>query len=214
MGEVVKKRVWDDRRGGFRLAGGAAAVAATVGGQKAGLAMLETAVAVPLWVVFGAGAAFAGQGRGCASPGEAPRQFDRHTPTQLAPAEEPKALRGSADPDAGGGDGDLDGPMDFGSRHLPHPLSMRGRKPPRLAGVACAAASSHDLVGRRRHGAGHGSEPGLGDSGQFPEIHEPSVVPMIREIFASPVGNHGFLFFGGSALEDFDDQFIHAAIVA
>jgi hypothetical protein len=61
MGELVKEHVWDDRSWGFRLAGGAAAVtAATVGGKKAGLAMLGTAVAVPLWVVFGAGAAFAG----------------------------------------------------------------------------------------------------------------------------------------------------------
>jgi len=70
MGEVVKEHVCDVRTWGFRLAGGAAAVtAATVGGKKAGLAMLGTAVAVPLLVVFGAGAAFAGQGRGCASPG-------------------------------------------------------------------------------------------------------------------------------------------------
>lgn len=61
MGEAVKEHAWDDRTWGFRLAGGAAAVtAAAVGGKKAGLAMLGTAVAIPLWVVFGAGAAFAG----------------------------------------------------------------------------------------------------------------------------------------------------------
>ena len=133
MGEAVKEHVWDDRTWGFRLAGGAAAVtAATVGGKKAGLAMLGTAVAVPLWVVFGAGAAFAGliidelegmldRRRAGDAPhrGEAPRHVDQHAPPPLAPAEEPKGLLGAGDPDSGGDEGDVDGPMDSEFRHLP-----------------------------------------------------------------------------------------------
>jgi hypothetical protein len=39
--------------------GGAAVGVALFGGQSAGIAALGTAIGVPLWVVFGAGAAFA-----------------------------------------------------------------------------------------------------------------------------------------------------------
>jgi len=61
MAETVKAHAWDNRTWGFRIGGGIAAItAATVGGKKAGLAMLGTAVAIPAWVVFGAGGAFAG----------------------------------------------------------------------------------------------------------------------------------------------------------
>jgi hypothetical protein len=61
IGRIIKERVWDGRSWSFRLSVGAAAITvSTVGGKKAGLALLGTAVAVPLWVVFGAGAAFAG----------------------------------------------------------------------------------------------------------------------------------------------------------
>ena len=40
--------------------GGAAVGLAVFGGQGAGIAALGTAIGVPLWVVFGAGAAFLG----------------------------------------------------------------------------------------------------------------------------------------------------------
>ena len=62
--KVVAKRVkslgWDDRSGPARAFMGVAAVSAAVfGGKAAGIAALGTAVGVPLWVVFGAGAGFA-----------------------------------------------------------------------------------------------------------------------------------------------------------
>lgn len=57
----VKAAAWTDRGWAARLGLGAAAVTATVaGGEGAGIAALGTAVGVPLWVVFGAGGAFAG----------------------------------------------------------------------------------------------------------------------------------------------------------
>lgn len=60
-GRTLRKRAWDDRSWSGRLGiGGAAATAAVLGGKAAGLAAFGTAVAVPLWVVAGAGGAFAG----------------------------------------------------------------------------------------------------------------------------------------------------------
>lgn len=85
---------------------------------------------------MGAGAAFAGliidelegmlDGRRAGDAphrGEAPRHVDQHTPPPLAPAEEPKGLLGAGDPDSGGDEGDVDGPMDSESRDLPYPSS-------------------------------------------------------------------------------------------
>ena len=57
----VKRHAWDDRSRAARMGlGGAAVAGAVFGGQSAGLAALGTAIAVPLWVVFGAGATFFG----------------------------------------------------------------------------------------------------------------------------------------------------------
>jgi hypothetical protein len=61
--EVLKsiRRFWGDRSLPAKLGIGASTVAfALFGSQGAGLAALGSAVAVPLWVVFGAGATFAG----------------------------------------------------------------------------------------------------------------------------------------------------------
>jgi hypothetical protein len=52
---------WRDRSWAARLGLSAATLAAvTTGGQSAGIAALGSAIGVPLWVVFGAGGAFAG----------------------------------------------------------------------------------------------------------------------------------------------------------
>jgi len=57
----TKRLAWDERGLKARLGlGGAAVGVALFGGQGAGIAALGTAIGVPLWVVFGAGAAFAG----------------------------------------------------------------------------------------------------------------------------------------------------------
>ena len=57
----TKRLAWDERGLKGRLGlGGAAIGAAMFGGQGAGIAALGTAIGVPLWLVFGAGAAFAG----------------------------------------------------------------------------------------------------------------------------------------------------------
>lgn len=60
MGRKTRQYGWVNRgrsaRFGLTVAGVALAV---FGGQSAGIAALGSAVAVPLWVVFGAGAAFA-----------------------------------------------------------------------------------------------------------------------------------------------------------
>jgi hypothetical protein len=57
----VKRLVWDDRGIPARIGMGAAALGAVMlGGQSAGIAALGTAVGVPLWIVLGAGGAFAG----------------------------------------------------------------------------------------------------------------------------------------------------------
>lgn len=57
----MKRLAWDDRsvKARFGLSG-AAIAALAFGGQSAGIAALGTAVGVPLWVVFGAGATFLG----------------------------------------------------------------------------------------------------------------------------------------------------------
>ncbi len=59
--KAVKELGWDNRGLSGRL-GIATAIATAVifGGQGAGIAALGTAIGVPLWVVFGAGAAFLG----------------------------------------------------------------------------------------------------------------------------------------------------------
>ncbi|MDX2463544.1 MAG: hypothetical protein QNK31_03445 [Porticoccus sp.] len=57
----TKRLAWDDRSLKGRLGLGCAALGiALFGGQGAGIAALGTAIGVPLWVVFGAGGAFAG----------------------------------------------------------------------------------------------------------------------------------------------------------
>ena len=63
LDQVLKsvRRFWDDRSLPAKLGIGASTVAlALFGSQGAGIAALGTAIGVPLWVVFGAGAAFAG----------------------------------------------------------------------------------------------------------------------------------------------------------
>ena len=61
LGQEIKRRAWEDRGVASRLGiGGAALGVAVFGGQAAGIAALGTAVAVPLWVLFGAGAAVLG----------------------------------------------------------------------------------------------------------------------------------------------------------
>lgn len=61
-GKALKELGWDNRGLSGRL-GIATAIATVVvfGGQGAGIAALGTAIGVPLWVVFGAGAAFLGE---------------------------------------------------------------------------------------------------------------------------------------------------------
>ncbi|OGB46990.1 MAG: hypothetical protein A3F76_12410 [Burkholderiales bacterium RIFCSPLOWO2_12_FULL_65_40] len=57
----TKRLAWDDRGLKGRLGLGGVAVGLTFfGGQGAGLAALGAAIGVPLWVIFGAGAAFLG----------------------------------------------------------------------------------------------------------------------------------------------------------
>ena len=54
-----KRLAWDERGRTSRFGlGGAAVGLALFGGQGAGIGALGTAIGVPLWVVFGAGAAF------------------------------------------------------------------------------------------------------------------------------------------------------------
>lgn len=61
LGGEIKRVGWDERGLPERLALSAAAVAALMfSGQGAGIAALGGAIGVPLWVVFGAGGAFAG----------------------------------------------------------------------------------------------------------------------------------------------------------
>ncbi|MBX3640014.1 MAG: hypothetical protein KF888_05795 [Nitrosomonas sp.] len=57
----TKRLAWDDRGLQARLGLGGIAVGVTLfGGQGAGIAAFGTAIGVPLWVVFGAGATFLG----------------------------------------------------------------------------------------------------------------------------------------------------------
>lgn len=59
IGRQTLRIGWDERKPGTRvLFGGFALGAALFGGQGAGIAALGTAIGVPLWVVFGAGASF------------------------------------------------------------------------------------------------------------------------------------------------------------
>jgi len=56
----IKDLAWDDRTWPARVGIGAATVvAATLAGEAAGLALAGTAIAIPLWVVFGSGENFA-----------------------------------------------------------------------------------------------------------------------------------------------------------
>ncbi|HEV2132416.1 MAG TPA: hypothetical protein VGR27_14975 [Longimicrobiaceae bacterium] len=59
-GSALKQLAWDDRSWAARLGlGGAAFAVAAFGGQGAGIAAVGTAIAVPLWIVLGAGSGFA-----------------------------------------------------------------------------------------------------------------------------------------------------------
>jgi hypothetical protein len=59
--QATKRFGWDERSKVQRMGiGGIAAGLALFGGANAGIAALGTAIAVPLWVVTGSGAAFAG----------------------------------------------------------------------------------------------------------------------------------------------------------
>lgn len=60
IAKKVRHMGWDARSGPARAFLGVAAVSAAVfGGKAAGVAALGTAIGIPLWVVFGAGAGFA-----------------------------------------------------------------------------------------------------------------------------------------------------------
>jgi hypothetical protein len=61
IGADLKKIGWGDRSWAARLAGGGILATILVAGhQGAGIAALGGAIGVPLWIVLGAGAAFAG----------------------------------------------------------------------------------------------------------------------------------------------------------
>ena len=61
LGRDIKRLGWEERSLAGRLGmGGAAVGLAAFGGHGAGIAALGTAIGVPLWVVVGSGAAFAG----------------------------------------------------------------------------------------------------------------------------------------------------------
>ena len=61
-GRLLAKHAWKDRSWPARIGVSAAAIASILtAGQGAGIALLGTAVGVPLWIVFGAGGAFAGE---------------------------------------------------------------------------------------------------------------------------------------------------------
>ncbi|MCX7144191.1 MAG: hypothetical protein NT123_24775, partial [Proteobacteria bacterium] len=61
IGREIKRMGWDDRSWPARIGLGAAAVALFLPGKgAAGLAAFGGAISVPLWIVFGAGGAFAG----------------------------------------------------------------------------------------------------------------------------------------------------------
>lgn len=59
-GRLLAKHAWKDRSWAARIGLSAAALASILtAGQGAGIALLGTAVGVPLWIVFGAGGTFA-----------------------------------------------------------------------------------------------------------------------------------------------------------
>ena len=58
-GITAKKLAWDDRSWAFRLLS-AGVLAGLAVGEGAGIAALGGAIGVPLWIVLGAGGAFAG----------------------------------------------------------------------------------------------------------------------------------------------------------
>ncbi len=61
LARELKRNAWDDRKPATRFAAaGALGGALAFGSQGAGIAALGTAIGVPLWIVTGAGAAFAG----------------------------------------------------------------------------------------------------------------------------------------------------------
>jgi len=61
MWKEIKRHAWDERGLKSRFGVGTAAIAGLMfGGQGAGIAAFGTAIGVPLWIVFGAGGAFAG----------------------------------------------------------------------------------------------------------------------------------------------------------
>lgn len=61
IGREAKRLAWDERSIKARFGiGGTVLAAAVFGGEGAGIAALGTAVGVPLWVIFGAGATFLG----------------------------------------------------------------------------------------------------------------------------------------------------------
>lgn len=60
-GRLLAKHAWTDRSWPGRIGIGAAALATVLtAGQGAGIALLGTAIGVPLWIVFGSGGEFAG----------------------------------------------------------------------------------------------------------------------------------------------------------
>ncbi len=61
-GRLLAKHAWKDRSWPGRIGLSAAALASILtAGQGAGIALLGTAIGVPLWIVFGSGGAFAGE---------------------------------------------------------------------------------------------------------------------------------------------------------
>jgi hypothetical protein len=60
-GRLLAKHAWKDRSWAARIGLSAAAIASILtAGPGGGIALLGTAIGVPLWIVFGAGGAFAG----------------------------------------------------------------------------------------------------------------------------------------------------------
>ena len=89
-GRLLAKHAWKDRSWPARIGVSAAAIASILtAGQGAGFALLGTAVGVPLWIVFGAGGAFAGElldeiDRSRAGDGAAPAGDPLDTDHQVA----------------------------------------------------------------------------------------------------------------------------------
>jgi len=88
IGREIKRLGWDERSLPARIGLSAAAFAAVLlSGKGAGIAALGGAIGVPLWVVFGAGGAFAGviieeveRQRGREPPRSEPRVIDGEVP--------------------------------------------------------------------------------------------------------------------------------------